>query len=227
MPVEWWLRRVQHVMAEMTNYGVLVPFLIGLWYWRRLDAAARIIVLYFGFWSVEGFVNLWSVHVLRTNIYLYHVTVLVETWLLGWAYYVVLRSEFIRRLMLPLGLAFTVVCLLDAFVWSGLSHFNTYARTVQVVLLLALILLYFEQWLQDLRVQPWADFMFVVSVAQAIYYTGSFMPYLLQGTTQNRAVSDAISGMIIATTYLITMMMMTWALWREARSPANDMSRLA
>lgn len=224
MPAEWWLVQVKHALSQLANYGVIVPFALGLYYWARLTTPARIIVLYFGFWAVEAVVNEWSVRVLHNNIYLYHITVLVETWLLGWAYYYVLREKM-RRVLLLVGGVFTIVCLLDASVWAGLNQLNTYARTAQVIVMLGLILLYFEQWLEELRTRPWADFMFVVSVAQAIYYAGSFMAYLLQSSASG--VANSINGLVIATSYLVTLVLMTWALWRETRSSLNGLRRSA
>ncbi|GAB2959415.1 hypothetical protein GCM10027048_28500 [Hymenobacter coalescens] len=211
-----WVYDFHDLLNFLISYGVVVPLLIGVWRWSALSRPAQIITGYFAFWFAEAFVDQWSRRTLHTNMYLFHVTVLVETWLLGWAYYEALRAPAVRRLLLPFGLVFTLVALLDAFWISGLDHQNKVARTCQVVLMLMLAFAYFEQWLSDLRGRsPWHNFMFVVSVAQVIYYAGSVMGYLVKQS--GNELIGRVTGLVIDSTYLVSVVLMTLALWRDGR----------
>lgn len=214
-PTPAWLFTIKHLLFWLSSFGVLIPLAIGLWRWRLLSTPARIMVGYFGFWAVEAVVDQWSRKVLHTNIYLYHVTVLVETWLLGWAYYHTYDLKPVRRAMLPVGAAFTLVALADAGWISGLNQLNTTTRLVQVVLMLAMILLYFEQWVRDMRPDnPWRNFMFMVSVGLAVYYAGSAMSHLMRQIGLS-SLADDIMSVIIDSTYDIALVLMTVGLWRE------------
>jgi hypothetical protein len=191
-----------------------VPVIIGLWRWRHISPPARIICYYFLFWAVEPVVDLWSRRVLHTNIYLFHVSVLVETLLLGWAYYQVLNLQLVRRIMPWVGVLFTLVALADAFWINGLNQDNTVARVVQVPLVLIMVLLYFEQWIRELHSgSPWRNFMFIVNVALVIYYTSSVVSYLNLGSG---GAAAAVMGIIIGLAVLVRLLLMTWALWQEA-----------
>ncbi|KUG09641.1 hypothetical protein [Solirubrum puertoriconensis] len=215
MPIPEWLNILSTALNRASMFGVLVPTVLGVWRWRSLSKSARILVWYFAFWSADAFVDMWSRKVLHTNIYLFHVTVLVETWLLGWAYYHALNQAWVKRWLPVAGVIFTLVCLADAFWWSGIHHLNIYARAVQVVLMITLVLLYFEQWLLQLRaINPWYDFMFLVSVAQAIYYAGSVTSYIMKN---EKGIANRWMGVIIDGTYIIGLVLMTLALWREGR----------
>jgi hypothetical protein len=217
VPSPAWLKILYDQLFWISSFGVLIPFGIGLWRWRYLSPAGRIIVYYFGFWTVEAFVDQWSRKVLHTNIYLYHVTVLVETWLLGWAYYQVLDLKPVRRVMLPLAGLFSLVAFADAFWIAGLHQFNTVTRVVQVVLMLAMIMLYFEQWVRDMRTDsPWRSLMFMTSVGLAVYYTGSLMSYLLKHIGPYDT-SNAVMSIIIDSSYNVALVLMTIGLWRETR----------
>ncbi|UYZ61046.1 hypothetical protein [Hymenobacter latericus] len=223
-PIPEWLDILSTLLNRASMFGVLVPAVLGVWRWRSLSKPAHILVWYFAFWSADAFVDMWSRKVLHTNMYLFHVTVLVETWLLGWAYYHALQQPWVKRWLPVVGVAFTLVCLADAFWWSGLHRPNVYARAVQVVLMITLVLLYFEQWLQQLRaLNPWYDFMFLVSVAQAIYYAGSVTSYLLKS---EKGAAGRWMSVIIDGTYLAGLVLMTLALWRDGRPhPQNQPKR--
>lgn len=219
-----WMQDAQSVLNFISSFGVVVPLIIGLYGWAKLSPAARTLVVYFGFWFVEAFVDLWSRKALHTNMWLFHVTVLVETWLLGWAYYRVLDVKLVRRLLPWAGVVFTLVALADAFWINDLHHENTVARVVQVSLMLTLIMTYFEQWLREMRADsPWYDFMFMVSVGLAIYYTGSVMSYL---SITPHGVGKVVMMAIIDSSYNVGLVIMTIAMWREVFARNSPRHRL-
>jgi hypothetical protein len=205
----------------------MLPLGLGLMRWRRLSPAARIIVWYFAFWSVEGFLDVWSRAVYNTNGWLFHLSVLVETWLLVWAYLQVLQAPRLRQVLRVALLIFTAVAVADATVLSGLREANPYARAVQVVIMLGCALCYFEQWLHELRARnPWRDFMFTVSVGLTIYYAGSVMGYLLMKTgPPTRQFYHYVMGLVINTSFIVAMVLMTLALWRDGRPQAEGSLR--
>ncbi|WP_400191887.1 hypothetical protein [Hymenobacter sp. B81] len=225
MPTDFdsWMAAATMVGQWLSSFGVLVPLALGIWRWRSLSGPARAVVWYFAFWTLEAFVDVWSRRVLHTNIYLYHVSVLVETWLLGWAYYRALSSPRLRRWFVPVGLVFTAVAVADATVLSGLDRSNQYARALQVVLMLGCALLYFEQWLHELRVrEPWQDFMFLVSVGLSVYYAGSVMSYMVADSqTAANQLMHALA-LVINLSYLFALVLMTLGLWRDGRA-GNDL----
>lgn len=210
---------LRHVLNYISTFGVILPFVIGVRRWGVLSLPARIVVGYFGFWSLEAFVDRWSRAVLHTNVYLYHVTVLVETLLLGWAYYCTLDLKLVRRTMPWLGAAFVLIAVADAGWISGLNEVNVVTRSVQVPLMIGLTLLYFEQWVREMRAEdPWHNFMFTVSVGLAIYYAGSVMSYLSIAPSN---FASSIMSAIIDTSTIVALVLMTLALWREVYPPTR------
>lgn len=213
-PAPEWLTTVVLVQYWLIGFGVLLPFGLGMERWRAHSPAARAVIWYLGFWSVEIFVDLWSRKVLHTNVYLYHVTVLVETWLLGWAYYQVFDLQPIRRVMPWIGALFTWLALVEAFWLTGLHDTNRITRAVQVVLMLTLVLLYFEQWTRKPQAtRPRHDALFMTSAGLAVYYAGSVMGYLLQegdGTLTQRILS-----LIIDSSYGVSLVLMAIGFWYD------------
>ncbi|RTQ45262.1 hypothetical protein EJV47_25630 [Hymenobacter gummosus] len=213
-----WLTTVSHLVFLVSSFGVVVPLAIGLRHWRLLFPAGRSIVYYFGFWTVEALVDQWSRKVLHTNVYLYHVSVLVETWLLGWAYYHTFDLKPVRRIMPWVALVFTLVALVDFFILAGPHQLNRVTRAVQVVLMLIMVMLYFEQWTREVHTgSPWRNLMFISSVGLAVYYTGSVMGYLLQNGAPT--LTQRIISLLIDSTYNVALVLMTLGLWRETAPP--------
>ncbi|WP_400191889.1 hypothetical protein [Hymenobacter sp. B81] len=217
-----WLLTLHQGVNYLGSFGVAIPLLIGLRRWPSLSGPARALVWYFAFWTLEAPVNLWSRRVLHTNIYLYHLDSLVETWLLGWVYYRALPAPQLRRWFVPAGLIFTAVVVADATVLSGLQALNEYARIAQTVLLLTLTILYFDRYMWQLPQQSaWRDFMFVVSLGLAVYYAGSVSGYVLfsryASLGEDNPLLYSLAGLIIDSTYLVTLVLLTLALSRDQR----------
>lgn len=214
-----WVMTIRKMVNIVSLFGVWLPLILGIWRWRSLSKQARIVVVYFAFWAVEAFVDLWIKQNSGDNRFLYHITVFVETWLLGWAYYSSMRVEKLKRWFLPVGIIFSVVAVADAFIWSGLKQLNDYARSAQTVVLLSCCLLYFEQCVREARIQnPWWDFMFLTSVGQTVYYAGSVMSYLvMENVTSYGSLDGIITSLVVDSTYIFAMVLMTLGLWRDGK----------
>ncbi|KAA9332394.1 hypothetical protein F0P96_13045 [Hymenobacter busanensis] len=224
-PAPAWIISLSNASQVASAYGIIVPLGIGLGRWRSLSGPARAVVWYFAFWAVEAVLDYWTRRQHLSNAYTFHLSVLVETWLLGWAYHRALRDARLKSWLLLAQGVFTAVALADATILSGLNQTNQYARAVQVVLMLVYALAYFEQWVRELRARsPWHDFMFLVSVGLTIYYTGSVMGFLtLKPDPRFSQLVAYTTAIVINGAYLIALVLMTLALWRDGRmQPASS-----
>jgi hypothetical protein len=179
LQVPEWVSCSSCFINYLGSFGILIPALLGWWYRARLSAPMRAVWWYCVYWSLEAPVNVYCRRVLHQNHPLHHLDVLVETWLLGWAYYEALGRRRTVWWLAAAGL-FTGVVVADATVFSDIFHDNSYARTAQTMLLVTIILLYFERWIHGSfrQVQPFEG-LFYVSVGQFIYYAGSITGYVL------------------------------------------------
>ncbi|WP_345220970.1 hypothetical protein [Hymenobacter koreensis] len=200
-----------------------------MWRWRNLSGPARAVVWYFLFWTIEAFVDTWTRKQHLPNAYLFHISVWVETLLLGWAYHLALRNERLKSWLLLAQAVFTAVAIADATFLSGINQMNRYARVLQVVLMLVYAFAYFEQWVRELRVRsPWNDFMFVVSVGLSVYYTGSVMGYVtLKNDPEFSRLVAYSTAIIINLAYIFAMVLITIGLWRDANPQAEPSLRRA
>ncbi|GAA4373656.1 hypothetical protein [Hymenobacter koreensis] len=225
-PAPEWLVIASRAVNRIGGFGIAIPLLIGLWRWKYLTPPAKALVWYFAFWTVEAPINLWSRKVLHTNIYLHHLDVLVETWLLGWMYYRAFGLGRLQRWLPVMGVAFTLLALADATVLAGLNQPNAYARLGQTLLMLSVIILYFDHYMQRISVNyhSWDDTVFRVSIGLAIYYAGSITGYIFFKLTDDLMIVRT-AGLLIDSLFLVALVLMTWAISRDRRDAIDSMPR--
>ncbi|RTQ45265.1 hypothetical protein EJV47_25645 [Hymenobacter gummosus] len=174
-----WVSKAHVFINYLGSFGIIIPALLGWRQRNRLPTPMHAVWWYCIYWSLEAPVNVYCRRVLHQNHPLHHVDVLVETWLLGLAYYEALGRRR-QPWWLAAGAFFTAIAVADATIFSDIFHANVYARTVQTILLLACIMLYFERWIHEAnrQVRP-LDGMFYISAGLFIYYAGSITGYVL------------------------------------------------
>ncbi|MCC3158392.1 hypothetical protein LJ737_14175 [Hymenobacter sp. 15J16-1T3B] len=198
MSFEWppWLDHWNMLINYVGSFGIIVPTVMGRRRWDRLSSPMRAVWWYCLFWSLEAPVNLFCRKVLHNNRPMYHIDVLAETLLLAWAYYLALGAQHPRRWLLG-GAAFTAIAVADATVLSGIWEMNVYAHTAETILLVVLIMFYFERWVHmpERRIGL-REGMFYVSSGQMIYLTGSITGYVLMPMATSRDLQVPLGAVI-------------------------------
>ncbi|GAB2959403.1 hypothetical protein GCM10027048_28480 [Hymenobacter coalescens] len=216
-PVPSWLRYLSILVGYLDEWGVVVPLILGVRLWARLSEPLRMVVCYYGFWLAQAPLNVYSRRVLHTNMYLHHLDTLVETWLLGWAYYRALNRSRLQPWIPVLLVAYTGVAVADATYWTGLLNLNIYSRVAQTVLMLCLLLWYLEHWLRRLPQQQLRyDGMFLVTVGLALYFTGSITGHLFGAMGYGEYIQRA-SGSIVGLVSLAGMVFITRGIIHDQR----------
>jgi hypothetical protein len=219
-----WLLTASEVLEWVSQLSVLVPLAIA---WRRralFTPAVRVL-----YWYV--YLSLFTSLALQIGRYLFHLNTpvqhlytLLKTLLFGRMYYLAFRRSWHRQLVRVLTLGFAGFAVLDAFYLEGLTHFNSYGRAVQSLLLIGFAMLYFEQMLRELRVSRLEqDPLFLVSVGLVIYSAGTGMLFvLINNFTESLSVLtlafDIVSLLNIAFNVLLSLAFLR-ALPNEIQQP--------
>jgi|GEM_PF-2423044 len=225
--IVWWaeLAKKLNIISLLT---FLIPLAVGLWRWASLAPAYRPL-LWFALvpGCIMGLLAEVGRYVFRNNIAYLHLVPLIETLVLAWAYWHALPAPRTRRFLLAaLGL-FMVVFVGEAAYWHGFWRGqNGYTHTIQTFVLLAFALLYFEQLLRELHtIRLEHDPMFLVSVGVMLYYAGTIMIFLLEGSMQRRLQTNQIWTMYIIQAVLLIVFnaFLTLALWHANRRPNPEL----
>ncbi|WBO85073.1 hypothetical protein [Hymenobacter yonginensis] len=180
--IMYWLR----VLYLVCQASILIPVVAGLIWRRRLPRNLRSLVYCCLMWLVLMSFGEYASWAWGNNNGVYQLVDILEPWFIGAAYYHTLRRPW-RRYFPLIGMVFTALALFDYFVLSGLWQAITqtlifsdkYATLLRYILMIGLLLLYFEQCLSELHPRSlWQDAMFVVSVGFLLFYTSTLMLFL-------------------------------------------------
>jgi len=118
------------------------------------------------------------------NLFLMHFFTIIEFVLLAWVYSFHLSQIISRRIMLIITLAFVAFAVLNTIFFQPLYTFNSYAKCVEILLLIFFALAYVYTLIvrneqEQLKTIP----MFWVNTAILIYFTAGFFLYLVSNNT--------------------------------------------
>jgi len=160
------------------------------------------------------------------NIAVWQTVDILDIWFIGAVYYYILRFR-LRRYFLLIGVLYTAFALVDMFIindlWNGIKNelvtVNNYTLVVKHLLLISLILLYFEQSLRHLRnVAMERDPVFIVSVALLIFNAGTFVLFLVR-TNLTVYWEYSLTVPLLTTLNLVLNLLLAYAFWLAAREP--------
>lgn len=204
-------------IVRFSEWAPVIPLSIGLYRWRSLSRALQVLVLNYAFWVAQTPLNIWSRVVLHTNMYLHHFDTFLETWLLALVYYQGLSGSRLRPWIPRLLVGYSIIAIADATVLNGIYDFNPYSRAAQTLLMLCLLLWYFEHWLRRFG-QPRRNYegLFLVSVGLTIYFTGSLTGYMFLAPRFGLYI-QLVSGTLIGIMDSAGLAFAARGLWRDQR----------
>lgn len=178
-----WVLMFRPFLSYIAQFSLLVPLWFG---YRRIQLMQRehqAVYLCCVMWAILTVYGEVLFAAKIHNLYVWNIVTILETLSLGYAFYVVLESARTKRWLRLAAGVFVLVSIADFFFISGLEETTVYTVAMGSALLVTLVLLYFEQLLQQLRTvyleqQP----MFVIGIGVILYFAGTLMIFLLQNS---------------------------------------------
>ncbi|MBC6697903.1 hypothetical protein [Hymenobacter sp. BT190] len=217
--IMYWLR----VLYLVCQASILLPVVVGLLWRRSLPRNLRILVNCCLMWLVLMGFSEYARLAWHNNNGVNELISILEFWFIGAAYYHTLRWPWQRYFPL-IGTVFTGLALFDFFVlshlWQAITQtliFNdTYTTLLKHILIIGLVLLYFEQILLELRsTSLWQDAMFVVSVGFLLFYSGTITLFLTSHLIPGPELRLAYAGLSVVNLGLH--LLLTRAFWLASR----------
>ncbi|OON67418.1 hypothetical protein [Hymenobacter sp. CRA2] len=193
-----WLVALSKQLNGLSVAAALLPVIVGLLQWRHLNASGRCL------WACSLLASLllgvlceYGRIVWHNNILPLRSQVWLETVLLTAAYYYTLPDSTTRRVLPGLLAAFTLGAVVETVWFMDWRVGNgPYLHVLQAVLLIGVVLAYFEQLLSNPPQVPLKrEAMFVASVGVVCYYAGTVFVYVLERVMRND--TDQIRMMFI------------------------------
>ncbi|HEX8427212.1 hypothetical protein [Hymenobacter sp.] len=211
-----WILKFRTILTYTGELSLLLPIWVGYQRWFVLQKHHKVVLWCCVMWAILTIVGEILFALKRHNLFVWNIVTILEALFLGYAFYLVLRSQKIRRLLRVAAVVFLVTALIDFFYLSGLGATTVYTVALESVLLIATVLLYFEQLLRELRTTSLEQNpMFVIGIGVITYFAGTVMVFLLQDSVSG--VQEMIMMMVNSFLSLVLNAIIARAFWLVGR----------
>lgn len=166
----WYMSAVPFTMA--------VPILVALIRLKQLPGYAFAIFCLF---LLSGITQLGITLLAESginNLPFFHVHTVLEFSLLIWFFIGLIRSKTATRYLYVLGAGFLVFAVVNTLVFQSLFSFNSYARSIEAILVIALCFAWFgQQFRTDLLSYKDPGLWFVTGLF--VYFSSSFVLFII------------------------------------------------
>lgn len=174
------LDSIKQLIFEVAPYATLPAILIGSAKFRSLPVALRIVTIHV---LIAGMVELaatilWNYRV--NNLFLLHVYTIEECGLILLFYSYLLRDVMDPRKFLYVFLGFMVLSILNSIFLQPLTRNNTYARSIEALIIIICAVSYFYKELGESKLKsPGRTPYFWINTGFLIYFSGSLVLFTL------------------------------------------------
>lgn len=110
------------------------------------------------------------------NLWLLHYYTVFEFSLIAWFFGIILEGFIQPKLILIVGIGFGIASMLNSIYLQPLNEFNTYARSLEGVLVILMALAWYFRTLSEMKVKRLQDEpLFWVNTALLLYFSGSVL----------------------------------------------------
>lgn len=217
------------IFQSILSYGSQLSLLVPLWigYQRRhlLKPEHKAVFWCCVMWIILTVIGEILFAASRNNLFVWNIVTVLETLLLGYAFYLALNSTKIRLFIRIAAGIFMVMAIADFFFISGLDATTIYTVALESILLISVVLLYFEHSLHELRTTPFEQHpMFVIGIGVIVYFAGTTMVFLLVDSVHG--IQKAMIMMVNSVLSLIINLIIALAFWLVGRKPVSLLAQL-
>jgi hypothetical protein len=157
---------------------MVVPFFVALLRLRRLPRYAAPIIWLLLLSGITQLTITFLAESTRNNMPFFHVYTPLELLLLLWFFKRLLDSPAATRYLTVTAIAFVVFAALNTLLFQDLFRFNSYARSIEAIVVIALCFVYFGQQFRTDRLSSRdAGLWFVAGLF--VYFSSSFIVFIV------------------------------------------------
>ncbi|WP_020605549.1 hypothetical protein [Spirosoma spitsbergense] len=203
------------------SWFLLLSLAVVLFRWRYLTDYLRYVALFVGLAVLGEATSYITARVLKVpNLYILHFYTIVEFNIIA-LFYRAFFSRFYPRLLVPgLMIGFTTLAILNSAFLQPLTGYNTYARGLEGLLVIALALLCFYKMLTELTAKRIDRHpVFWINTGFLLYFAGSLFFLILSNillTNSNRTLILTVFG-LHALLMVVMHLLISIGLWLSPR----------
>jgi hypothetical protein len=152
---------------------VPIPFIIGIFRKIYLMNELKVIFLFTCNSVVFELISKTMAIYKIPNLYLFHIYVLTEFFFISWFYYEIFKRYLPSKTILIVFLTFFTFSLIDTFIWHNPFTFNSYAKTLECVIIVAYTVFYLYKTFDEFQDEDPSDTpVFWINAGFLFYFSG-------------------------------------------------------
>jgi hypothetical protein len=159
-------------------FSVVVPFVVGLIRLKQLPGYARVMVWLLLLSTVTQLTITLLAASNTNNMPFFHVYTLIEFPLLTWFFNRLLHSDAIAKYLVLLGGGFLLFAVLNTLFVQSWYHFNSYARSIEAILVIGLCFVYLQKQLRSDSIS-WKDAGLWFVMGLFVYFSTAFIIFII------------------------------------------------
>lgn len=217
---------LQNITSFIVRYAFLavpIPFIVGLIRRKYLNVKLKIIFYFIGNNIIFELISRIMSNYKIQNLYLFHVYILLESFFIFWFYYEVFKKYISPKIIPIIYLFFVIFSLVDTFVWHNPFTFNSYAKTLECIIIVSYTVFYLYKTFDEFQDEDPSDTpVFWINAGFLFYFSGclflfTFSNFILTQSKPMGMVVWAIHAFFIIIMYSL----ISIGLWKSNRHQSN------
>ncbi len=206
-------------LVQYVAVVVPIPFFVGILRRNFLNNELKIIFYFICnsvfFELISKTMQLYKI----PNLYLFHLYVLTEFSFITWFYYEIFKKKISTKIIPLIFISFVIFSLVDTFVWHNPFTFNSYAKTLECIIIVSYTVFYLYKTFNEFQDEDPSDTpVFWINAGFLFYFSGCLFLFTFSNfiLTQGKSM-----GMIVWALHAFFMVIMysliSIGLWKSKR----------
>jgi hypothetical protein len=212
------LQELAAFIVRYVGWIVPLPLIIGLYKKKYLVSELRVIIFFASNSVFFEIISRIMSHYKIPNLYLFHLYVLTEFFFISWFYYELFKKYISPKTIPFIFIAFVIFSLVDSFVLHNMLTFNSYAKTLECLIIVGYTVFYLYKTFDEFQDQDPSDTpVFWINAGFLFYFSGCLFLFTFSNfiLTQGRPMG-MITWALHAFFTIIMYSLITVGLWKKA-----------
>ena len=200
---------IASLIVKYSSWIVPIPFIVGVIKRKYMVNELKIIFLFICNSVVFEFISKLMWYYKIHNLYLFNIYVLSEFFFISWFYYTIFKKYLSTKTIPTVFIIFIVFSLVDSFVLHNPLTFNSYAKTLECIIIVSYTVFYLYKTFDEFQDEDPSDTpVFWINAGFLFYFSGclflfNFSNLILTQGKQMNMITWALHAFFMTIMYLL------------------------
>ncbi len=203
------IQEIASLIVKYSPWIVPMPFITGIVKRKYLVNELKVIFFFICNSLVFEFISALMWHYKINNLYIFHIYVLSEFFFISWFYYEIFKKYLSSKTIPYIFVIFIIFSLIDSFILHNPLTFNSYAKTLECVIVVAYTVFYLYKTFDEFQDEDPSDTpLFWINAGFLFYFSGclfvfTFSNFILTQGKPMGMITWALHAFFMTIMYLL------------------------